>query len=53
MYPMHLEGSFKEKIWGGDDLKYFNKSVNNNKTRRDLGTGVSSKWIKHHNQWGI
>lgn len=28
MYPMHLEGSFKEKIWGGDGLKYFNKSVN-------------------------
>jgi len=25
MYPLKLEGAMKEKVWGGDDLKYYHK----------------------------
>lgn len=27
MYPLRLEGAMKEKVWGGDDLKYYHKSI--------------------------
>lgn len=26
MYPLKLQGDLKEKVWGGDDLKYYHKS---------------------------
>ncbi len=27
MYPLKLEGATKEKIWGGNDLKYYHKTI--------------------------
>ncbi len=33
MYPLKLEGDLKEKVWGGDDLKYYHKSI----TKQRLG----------------
>lgn len=31
MYPLRLEGAMKEKVWGGDDLKYYHKNSNSEK----------------------